>query len=315
MKIKTLFVIIIVYIPLLLSGCATQSPPSKDTETKLIAPIIVQSPDQEGEKHNGQQGPSASQYPADISGYVTIAEKLMANGEDRGREENEVFWLVNISVDKHNYKKPITANYSQWIIVAGNDTYQVPEIIKTIDAMPSPINIPSGGNGQLLMGFYVPRDLTLTNAEVGYIGERPYSYGKLTGGKKVYAYDSFSGKVITSKEGPDLPLLESYLVRNRMEPADKIMTLKTIGFWKGSESEQIIFEVDKSPAVINLGYTETSQISSSFRLLLRSSSEAKAGMPGYWSVYNGYRLEETGEYDIQVKASGVDWWIKIGVEP
>lgn len=257
-----------------------------------------------------------TQYPANISGHVIIAEKLMVNGrEDITCEENDVFWLVNISVENKNYEHPITAEYNNWVIVVGSDTYQVATILRVIEDESSPINIPLGSTGQLIMGFCVPHNLTLRNAEVRYNGQKPYSYGKLIGGDKVIAYDWDSKKVLTGKEEPELQAIEPYLVHNPMEPTDKTMMLKTIGFWKGNESRQIVFEVDKSPSVINLGYTKTSQISTSFRLLLRSSSEAKAGMPGYWVAYNGYILYETGEYDIQVKASGVEWWIKIGVEP
>ena len=110
--------------------------------------------------------------------------------------------------------------------------------------------------------------------------------------------------------------LESYYVIISPESTGRTMMLKTVGSWKGSSSYDIHLEIDKSPWVVNANYTRTSQIESSFQVVVQSEEEFKQGscfanfLDEYHTVFEG-----TGSYVIRVFASGCEWWVKVGVEP
>ena len=157
--------------------------------------------------------PSASKYPADINGHVTIAEFLSKRGADFTPSENEVFWVVDISVKNNAYEQAVTGDYEDWRIAAGGEVYWIPELLK-LDK-PSSLNVPVGQTGQIMICFSVPRSLTLSDAQIRYQGQEPYSHGKLTGGDKVAGYDWGLKTVVTGQvesiSTPEVTLDKIYL--------------------------------------------------------------------------------------------------------
>jgi len=130
--------------------------------------------------------PPASEYPADISGHVTIAERLRSHGLPISPEEDKAFWVVDISVKNNGYEHAVTL-YEEWRVVAGGEVYPIAEVMKVLKL--SPLNVLVGQTGQTTICFSVPDSLTLSQAQICYKGQEPYSYSKLTGGDKVTVYD------------------------------------------------------------------------------------------------------------------------------
>ncbi len=139
--------------------------------------------------------PPTSEYPADISGRVTIAEKVIAKYNRNKPDtmeltplERKVFWIVDISVKNKSYEDVVTASYKDWKIVAGDKVYDSPKPF--MDIWPSTaMNVVVGATGKTTFRFTVPDTLKVSSAKLCYQGQEPYSCGKLTGGDKVAVYN------------------------------------------------------------------------------------------------------------------------------
>lgn len=138
-----------------------------------------------------------SKYPADISSRVTIAEKLRVQKypEDVApNREEDVFWIVDISVKNNTYENEIMSSYSDWQIVSGDKAYEpkrAPGII------PPHMSVSLGQTGQTTFRFNIPRTLRIGDVEICYRGQEPYSYGSLSGGDTVAVYDWDLGRALT----------------------------------------------------------------------------------------------------------------------
>lgn len=143
--------------------------------------------------------PPASEYPADISGRVTIAEKVRCNSFKPispnypvpPNRDPDVFWIVDISVKNNTYSDPVKADflmgYKGWVISA-NDKEYIPRVGGSPGDNP-PIDLTIGQTGKFMFYRTMPKTLQISDAQICYKGQEPYSYGKLTGGDKVAAYD------------------------------------------------------------------------------------------------------------------------------
>jgi len=277
--------------------------------------------------------PAASKYPADISGHVTIADKLILHGRESAPSENDyVSWIVDVSIKNESYEDAITSLPGHWRIVVGNEMYEVAAFLKVIWDEASEPEITSGQTGRLTTVFSVPRSLTLSDAQLRYQGQEPYSYGKLTGGDKVVAYDWNSKTVITEEEKPEerptehIGKMEEYL----FEKQGKIerIKLRTIAYWEGDSRDTKIFVANDSPLVLNAGFTPTSEISAGLSVFIDNLSwrgEVTRHITVPWWSYSGTKFDIgchtltpssfANEYEISVNPTNCEWWIKIGVEP
>ena len=266
------------------------------------------------------KSPPSSEYPADISGHVTIAEKVIAK-YDRNKPdtmeltplEGEIYWIIDISVKNKAYENAVTASYKDWKIVADDKVYDPQKPFA--DIWPSTdMSVPVGGTGETTIRFPVPKTLNVSSAKLCYEGQEPYSYGKLSGGDKVAVYDWDLKKVVATSE----TLVETYVVYKGPITGSYTMLLRTIQRFTGDGNRVLEFSTDKSPLVINYGYTETSNIKSTFDVAVQSDKGSIYPVIGsnFWQVImkNGTVLEGVGRYRIEVTASGCDWWIKVGVE-
>ncbi len=142
--------------------------------------------------------PPTSKYPADISGRVTIAEKVRAATAIAvaPNKENHVFWIVDVSVKNVAYSEAVVVSpelgYKGWEIVAGNEVY-----MPRLSGTPERASIALGQTGQFMLHFSIPKTLQISDAQICYQGQEPYSYGKLTGGDRVVAYDWDLKKAVT----------------------------------------------------------------------------------------------------------------------
>jgi len=180
--------------------------------------------------------------------------------------------------------------------------------------------------------FSVPSSLTIGNAEIRYHGQEPYSYGKLTGGDKVAAYDWMSKTVITEEEKSEersaehIGKIEEYLFEKHGK-IEKIR-LRTIAYWEGDSRDTISFVANDSPLVLNTGFTPTSKIHAELSVFVDNLSwrgEVTRCITVPWWSYSGTKFDIgchtltassfANEYEISVNPTNSEWWIKIGVEP
>ena len=133
-------------------------------------------------------------YPADISGHVTIAQTVKAKYPDKPDTmemtplEGQIYWIVDISVKNKSYENAVTASSSHWEIIVDDKVYDAQRPFMGIQSA-YPVTVPVGETGETTIRFSVPDTLKVSSAKLCYQGQEPYSYGKLTGGDKVAAYD------------------------------------------------------------------------------------------------------------------------------
>jgi len=141
-----------------------------------------------------------SEMPADISGTVMVTDTVVWQGEIKEikapTDKGIVYWIVDISVDNKSYQDAVTANPGHWKIKVGDKTYDAHGSILDLESS-YPMTVSAGGKGQTIIRFAVPDTLKVSSAELCYQGQEPHSYGKLTGGDKVLAWDWASKTAIT----------------------------------------------------------------------------------------------------------------------
>jgi len=119
--------------------------------------------------------------------------------------------------------------------------------------------------------------------------------------------------------------IEAYVVPfGYMGRRIEYMRLTTISRWEGNESRTIKYTAPQSPWVVNARCTSTSQIGSKFEVYVWEKEEIAPGvrqgavdLTGRQGVYDGLTalvVEQSGEFIIEVQASGCEWWLKVGVE-
>jgi len=134
------------------------------------------------------------QYPADISGRVTIAGFLSEQGAIYSPPHDETFWVVDITFTNKAYELPDISGYDHWNIVVGDKYYWIPELLKQ-DRLPL-LNVPANQTEKKVVCFQVPSSLKVGNARLAYQAQKLVSFGRLVGGGKVAGYDWGSRTVV-----------------------------------------------------------------------------------------------------------------------
>lgn len=144
-----------------------------------------------------QQPPPVSTYPADISGQVIIAQKVIAKYQSESLAgetmemnplEGQIYWIVDISVKNKSYESEVMANHTHWKIVADDNIYDAQRPFMSIQPA-YPMTVPMGETGETIIRFPVKDTLQISEAKICYQGQEPYSYGNLVGGERVAVYD------------------------------------------------------------------------------------------------------------------------------
>ena len=146
---------------------------------------------------------ASSEHPAEIIGDVIIPEYLCSGNSIIWNSEGEgkVFWIIEITVRNNSYEKVISDDSNSWQIEAGNEIYPLGEALmgslhyRDLN-FPDEGKIAMGQSGDITVCFSVPDTLEICNATLCYMGQEPYSFGELTGGEMVEAYD-WNSKTIT----------------------------------------------------------------------------------------------------------------------
>lgn len=267
---------------------------------------------------------TAPEYPAQISGRVIIAEKVIAYYKpaqtptrmELTPPEGKIWWVVDISVKNIAYEEEITTRNDRWAIKAGDQVYYGKPYLGSIPAS-YPMSVPTGQTGQTTFRFLLPDNLRVGETKLLYQGNEAVSYATLSGGERVPVYDWDSRTVIKEP-------IEDYIV------ADKHMQLRTIASWQGSERTPIRFKASNSPWVVNWGYEKVSAIKAIFDIVVVDEADYDAMVARYgtawpWGLvfthdywapdkYGSIVVPRAGSFVIVVNASGVNWWVKVGIE-
>lgn len=288
--------------------------------------------------------PPSSPYPADLSGYVTIADKITVNSKSGKPMEfgqpRCTYWIVEVSVRNKTYEKPISetartsAGVATWALVV--DGVAVANLENTDIFTPEPMSALKGQTGKTTFAFEIypaegygissvqerVRKMEPNNTEICYQGQELYSYGKLTGGDKVAVYDWDLKKAVQEiKDSGELYAVpdEHFQTRN--------MRLRTVERWTGTESRVIEFDIDKSPWVINGSYEVVSSLGHKFEYIIFTEDEYSVPEEAFQKLMSNqllfptrfpagdhYLVKQSGKFVICVYASGVKWELKVGLE-
>ena len=139
---------------------------------------------------------SDGQYPAEISGEVTIAEKFKwATAIPVPADEGRVFWIQEITIKNVSYPEPIEASassggWTKWRLVYDDEERWWRTCV------PEDIYIDKGESTTFWTYCEMPRYVEIGDVQIRYTGQEPYSYGELTLIHEVEAYDFFTKKGI-----------------------------------------------------------------------------------------------------------------------
>jgi hypothetical protein len=279
--------------------------------------------------------PPSSEYPADIIGHVTIAETVVVEGRTKEIElsaiGDRVWWIVDVVVKNKDYERPITATWNSSLSMPVGEEHWIWSImidgkvwsgLERLDLFsPAPMSISKGQTGRTIFLFEAP-NIDPSDAQICYRGQEPYSYGELTGGDMVVAYDWDSQKALVETQTSE----EWYVV-----PGEHFETttqqLRTVARWSGTESRAINFTIDKSPWVINAQKEIISSLGYNFDYIVFTEDEYRVPkdalglymahefvMQTRFRSSDHYLVMQSGKFVICVYASGVHWELKVGVE-
>jgi hypothetical protein len=132
---------------------------------------------------------------AEISGQVIIPKALQSDFITIIDNDGAfAIWIATITFTNKGYENPFINNHNDWCIVAGNNNYQVLDKV-TPDIAPL-ITVPAGQTREIVICFWVPDDLNISDALLKFTSHDTASYGTLSGGEHVPAYDWESKTII-----------------------------------------------------------------------------------------------------------------------
>jgi hypothetical protein len=203
--ITSLLVIGLVLIGLATSCRGAPSPSNSTTSSPISSPLVS----------------STSTYPADISGHVTITQKIVTgNVEAAPIPVDQVWWVVEILVNNKKYQQPVTnaldisnpfpkgvTPSTLWVIVYKEKVWSGTIFASTL------VSISKGETGKMFRAFPSP-DINPSDAQICYQGQEPYSYGKLTNGNRILSYDWTNKTVAQASASPKKTPMEVATVKN-----------------------------------------------------------------------------------------------------
>ena len=150
----------------------------------------------------GESAPVSSASPAEMSGNVVVPE-ILCSGETAIRNNEGEFWVIEISVINKSYAQDISDECENWQIEAGDEIYPLGEgLMRALHYHdPTYLEKPEISKGQssiITFCFSVPYTLEVDDAVLCYRGQEPCTYGELTGGDPVEAYD-WNSKTVMQK--------------------------------------------------------------------------------------------------------------------
>jgi hypothetical protein len=131
-----------------------------------------------------KSGGLVEEEPMEISGYVTITDKVKAGlWEYTPEEAGNVIWVVDVNVKNKYFEDDLTSNFLYWHLVTDGVKYTP----KLVIGFSSPkFNLSLGESGSTRFVYVLPDGVSIGDAKLGYkefMG--PYFFGELEGGGKV----------------------------------------------------------------------------------------------------------------------------------
>lgn len=131
-----------------------------------------------------ESGRLIEEEPMEISGYVTITDKVKAGlWEYTPEEAGNVIWVVDVNVKNKYFEGGIISSSLYWDLVTDGIKYTP----KLIIGFSSPkFNLSLGESGSTRFVYVVPEAMSVGDVKLGYkefMG--PYFFGELEGGGKV----------------------------------------------------------------------------------------------------------------------------------
>lgn len=171
------------------------------------------------------------------------------------------------------------------------------------------------------MGLFLAMVIILGTAVSAYADVSPLSSVK----EKVVAilqgineYKDIEGGSRREKSEDSPVIVEEYLVKKGMVERPVLINMRTVEYWTGKDAKRIKYKADKTPWVVNAAYEPTSSISTSFYMgVIKNEGRFETSMFSYSprnSRLHTVLVEEKGDFIIDIRASGVEWWVKVGVE-
>ena len=214
----------------------------------------------------GCGGLPPSEYPADIKGDVKsvgfIKNYILKHpGEKLVASRGSVLWVVDISVKNKDYPEPIYGDYSYWVIEGSGSVYSPPKILAQMARLMGKDfgACSTGQTEQLLNVFEVPNSLALSDAQLVYQGQKPYSYGGLRGGEEVTGYDLLSKKVITASQVYNIATTEDMWVSaipGWVSPYELIVEVKPIEAEANKIYKACLYENSELRATVKVGWNQ-----------------------------------------------------------
>jgi hypothetical protein len=262
------------------------------------------------------ESPQTSKYPADLSGRVTIAEKMVSvTNFVPTLNQGQIFWIVQISAKNVSYSQPIT-NYG-WQIVANNVTCGTEIRDFPVDIL----NIASGQSGQSTYVFSVPLTIAVEDAQICYKGQEPSSFGKLSKVSTALAYDWNSKSVINVTPTPNTGGTNTYTLAT---PDRGILHLKLLKEWSGTGNKKFFFDVSPGPFVLDYYCSRTSSLGASFVMQGGKVDVGELHTVDFYSYKNeiyweadqrGYAIvNKSGHFIVEIESSGCEWGVRVGTE-
>lgn len=171
--------------------------------------------------------PPASEYPADISGRVTIADKIVVEWPKSNKKyeqtplgNDKVWWIVEVTVKNNDYNYPIKSIWDNsipmpkgitsniiWSIIIDGKIWSGLEQESLF--VPPSMSVSKGQSGKTTFLFEA-KNINPGDAAIRYSGEEPFSYGKLTGGDKVAVYDWDLKKAVPEELAKTTRIIKEY---------------------------------------------------------------------------------------------------------
>ena len=194
---------------------------------------------------------------------------------------------------------PVGEANALWLLLIGGKPWGGPYYLHGYP--PPEMSVGVSEIGKTILLYDVPKGTNVSEAQICYRGQKPYSYGKLELGSRVGLY-SWELKKGIDESQLHVGQLESYVVwRGPLGPfwgkSNNQVQLRTIGFWKGTGNRTFEFDSTKSPIVVNYGVTKVSKLGTKFELEVQGGNRAEyppIGSNAWLEILeNGWILEQS----------------------
>lgn len=184
-----------------LSGCVAppaEKAPTEEVPEEGVTPISTPETPEEGVTPTLTPTPETPEESIEISGSVTIADKIKTSyGEYRPEEAGNVIWIVDVAATNRNFEDELVSNRFFWCLITDEKVKHSPKSLVFGFSSPE-FNLSIGETGETRFLFVVPATANVGNTKLAYqLPLRPYHFGDIEIIKRTdFIYISESGRLI-----------------------------------------------------------------------------------------------------------------------